>query len=73
MVLRYNEACAEPVHFFGGAVELNARCLRWPSDIWSRHYIGGLTGIFKPDSGNFRRGIARSSPILWVYERFVGR
>jgi hypothetical protein len=28
--------------------------LRWPSDIWPRHYIGGLTGFFKPDSAIFR-------------------
>jgi hypothetical protein len=69
VVLRYNEARAEPVHF----QVVHARCLRWPSDIWPRHYIGGLTGIFKPDSGNFRRGIARSSPISSRYEGFVGR
>jgi hypothetical protein len=40
----YCEARAALVHRIDACT-----LLRWPSDIWPRHYIGGLTGIFKPD------------------------
>jgi hypothetical protein len=45
--------------------------LRLPSDIWPRHYIGGLTGIFKPDSRIFRCAKGNSSPLLSVFITFV--
>jgi hypothetical protein len=41
---------------------VGARCVRLPSDIWPRHYIGALTGIFKPDSGIFRWASGISAP-----------
>src|SRR3954454_21298735 len=51
---------------------MRARCLRLPSGIWPRHYIGGLTGIFKPDSGKFRRPNTGSWVAWCRYDRFAG-